>query len=105
MKTNSRHKGPLGIGRSAFSVENRGHWPVLFIYAPGKRGHEQIARVEPYFKQSSIRQGFDTDDEALEQALRYSNPRYEGDDLVLDYRDDSGITVTKVLELDPHALR
>lgn len=105
MNSKSRHTARLGIGRSAFSVQGRGHWPVLFIYAHGKRNEEQIARVEPYFNAGSTGMGAGTEAEALERALRYDNPRYEGDDLVVDYRDESGVTVTKVLDLDPHAMR
>ncbi|PLT18957.1 MULTISPECIES: hypothetical protein [Ralstonia] len=94
----------LGIGRSSFAVEGRGHWPVLFIYAPADAEREQIARVEPYFKPTSDRQGYETEELALAVARRYDNPRYVGDELVVDYDDESGGVVVKVSELDPHAL-
>lgn len=94
----------LGIGRSAFSVEGRGYWPVLFIYATGKRGEEQIARVEPHFKDTSHVVGDLTEGVALERALRYENPRVSKDgELYVDYRSDEGVTSYSVLALDPHA--
>lgn len=71
------------------------YWPA-FIIAFGKFGPDQkLVGVEPRFGRVAGQKGFDTPEQAIDEAKRYTNPRYVKDELTVDF-DGEGVPVSRL---------